>query len=799
MRILSVILLLALTACGMETEEGQPSLFSLAADLEAIPGHEKYLASPFVAAGDRLYMVGHQDGSFPDIGWHVQGEMGGIWAHPIKLMDGIRAGILFDDSTRCLPAANQFINYPMASKMKFPDIEGIGIERMQFVPDGQTGMIVEYAITNHREQAASFTFTVSGRTDLRPVWLGERTGMNDAADSVWYDEELQAVVARDTENDWYLYMGSVVPPSDYWLYAWCIPTETGQGDEGTLLFDMILEPGQTMYVPVTIAGSHLSMDKALQTYTTVRDEAQELFREKKSRYRELANTAALDIPDTVLAQTFRWLKYNTDWLIRDVEGVGRGLSAGIPDYPWWFGADSEYALQGAVMTGQRDIVYETIDLLVSISDSVNGNGRIVHEVSSNGAVFNPGNINETPQFAILIWKVYNWTGDRAFLEKYYPVVRDGLEWLMEERDADGNFLPDGFGMMEIHGLDSEMIDVAAYTQKAFSDAAAMAAVLDNKEEARAFREKAEKLAEIINNEFWVEEQGSYADFIGTVEQARHLIESAIHRADSLDKPWAVAELRNTLDGLSDLPGAEKRAFVVYHNWVVNTPMETGVADREKAMRALETGSRFTNPFGMYVTGTDRDEAAGTDDGSFVTNKKIFSYIGAVMTLPTGVQAVAENNYGRPDQALDYLQRMTRSFSYALPGSMYEVSPDYGMIVQAWNIFSFAVPIVKQFFGIRPVAAENLIRVSPQMPSSWPSASLTEVPVLDGMLSLDYKKENGSVLWEISWDGTAELQVEFPAAAYGRWQVDGEEVTPEIMDDKESVTLRPGSYQVRLEE
>lgn len=81
---------------------------------------------------------------------------------------------------------------------------------------------------------------------------------------------------------------------------------------------------------------------------------------------------------------------------------------------------------------------------------------------------------------------------------------------------------------------------------------------------------------------------------------------------------------------------------------------------------------------MFVTGIDRDESAGSEEGSFVTNRKIFTYTGAVMTLPTGVQAVAENNYGRPDEAYSLLKRMMKSFSFALPGSIYEVSPDFGM-------------------------------------------------------------------------------------------------------------------------
>lgn len=793
-----VFMMLLLAACSPAEEDAVSSLSGLSENLEQIEGRAEYLSSPYVTAGDQLYVVGYQDGSFPDLGWHVPGEMGGIWHHPIKLMDGFRAGVMLGDSALCLPPARSFVQYPMASRIVYPEIRGVEVEQFQFVPDGQPAVVVEYAITNVQDKTLNVTFTVSARTDLRPVWLGERTGMFDGPDSLWYDHEQQAVVARDLDNPWFVYMGSSLPPSDYWLYAWCNAPRSGQGDEGTLLFDLKIRPGETAYVPVTIAGSHISANEARQHYRRVRENALQLFREKRDRYAKIAATSRLEVPDKELEQAFRWLKYNTDWLVMEVEGVGRGLTAGIPDYPWWFGADSEYALQGALMAGQRDIVYETIDLLAGISDSVNSSGRIVHEVSSNGAVFNPGNINETPQFASLIWKVYNWTGDPKFLEKYYPVVADGLDWLLDERDLDGNYLPDGFGMMEIHGLDSEMIDVAAYTQKAFSDAVFMAEVLGRPQEADAYREKADALARIINEEFWVEEQDSYADFIGTVDQARRLIREAIHRADSLDKPWAVRELEQTFQSLEGADADEKRAFVVHHNWVVNTPMETGVADREKALRALETGSRFTNPFGVYVTGIDRDEAAADQEGSFVTNKKIFSYIGAVMTLPTGVQAVAENNYGRPDAALDYLQRMTRTFSYAMPGSMYEVSPDYGMIVQAWNIFSFAVPVVEQFFGIRPDASENLIRITPQMPTAWPEAALYDVPVLDGSLSLAYQRENERLTLTVDWDGSAELRVGFPKGQYSTWQVNGETIEAEKLEEKEVVLLESGQHRLIIE-
>jgi hypothetical protein len=190
-------------------------------------------------------------------------------------------------------------------------------------------------------------------------------------------------------------------------------------------------------------------------------------------------------------------------------------------------------------------------------------------------------------------------------------------------------------------------------------------------------------------------------------------------------------------------------------------MEMGIADSTKAILALDNATKFTNPFGVFVTGIDRDESAGEDDGSF-EGSKVFSYTGAVMTLPTGVQAIAENNYGRPDRALDYLQRMSRTFSYALPGSIYEVSPDYGMMTQAWNIYAFAVPIVNQFFGIQPMAHKKTIVIEPQMPTEWREASLENVKVGDNTVSIWY---SGSKIKIQQTRGDWKIRLVLPEADY----------------------------------
>ncbi len=730
------LFVLLITACS--TKSPKP-ISGLLEDVPSINGTSAYLGSPYVTAGDRVYMVGHQDGSFPPLGWHIKGEMGGIWNHPIKLMDGFDTELTLENSSLSLDKANSFVNFPFANKhyFEFPENEII-VERLQFVPDGAQGVFVQFVIKNTGQRTQKGKFRFTGHTDLRPTWLGERTQMVDGQDQGTYQDGKWIV--KDAENPWFNIFGADQMPETF------LSNETGIGKNGqtnTLIYPIEIYGGSTQILNFAMAGSYTSLEDAQRNYADIHKNYFGMAEKKKLRYEQLAQQSKLTLPDKQLQQTFEWLKYNCDWLVRTVPEIGTGIGAGIPDYPWWFGVDSEYALKGYMAIGQEDVVEKTIKLLDSVSMAINGNGRILHEMSTNGAVFNEGNINETPQFASLVWEIYTWNGDKEFLKKYFPTVQKGLKWLLDENDSDQNLFPDGFGMMEIHGLDSEMIDVASYTQQAFEDASRMATELGKTALEEQYAELAEKLAKKINDEFWSEEFGSYADFIGTDEQAIHLIDDAIIRADTLNKPWAVEELKATKQQILDNPSKKPRPFVLHHNWVVNTPMEMGLADSVKAITALDNAKKFTNPFGVFVTGIDRDESAGQDFGSF-KGSKVFSYTGAVMTLPTGVQAISENNYGRPDEALDYLKRMTRTFSYALPGSMYEVSPDYGMMAQAWNIYAFAIPIVKQFFGITPMAHEKTVIIEPQMPKEWDKASLENVTVGDNEISIWYENKNGKL-------------------------------------------------------
>jgi len=719
----------------------QDDLHSVVSGLRGLEGKPESLESPFVAAGNRLYLIGFQNGTFPDLGWHIKGEMGGIWDHPIKLMDGFSVQLHSTQSgnSLCLNSARRFVNYPIGNHHEFHWAEEkMIISRFQFVPDDMEGMIVEFKLVNNgaNDQVVQFDFT--GSTDLRPTWLAERMNIFDTEDHLTLASSSRFAIGADQVNNWFVGFGSSMTPDKFREGPGpCAVMSVGMGKSGTLSYTLkIPANGGEAVIPFFIAGSMKDSQSVHATLNKLQEQGPKKLERKIARYKELRTTARIRIPDKEIEEMYEWLKYNTDWLVREVPGQGLGLSAGLPDYPWWFGCDNAYALQGVLASGNHQLAKATIELLADISNRTNNNGRIIHEVSTNGAVYNPGNTNETAQFIHLVWVYYTWTGDKALISKVYPFLQQGIRWL-RQMDTDNNQYPNGSGMIEIHGLDSEMIDVVVYTQQALSAMSRLAIELNDIESSAEYIKQADHLKQMINEEWWSEASGSYADFRSTDADALPIIKAAMIRADTLRKDWSVAELKDRLSKLNAQDSVNTRAQLVYHNWVVNTPLETGIADRAKGRTALVTNQKYENAFGVYVTGLDRSIDA--DSVVLAARKKVFSYTGAVMTLPTGIQAIAAANYGSPDASLEYIKKLQKSFSYVLPGSMYEVSPDFGMFTQAWNIYGVAVPIIQKFFGIEPVAYKRAVVFSPNLPTTWNDVTLENLLVGDNMLTFTAKK------------------------------------------------------------
>ncbi|MEY2963250.1 MAG: hypothetical protein RL754_511 [Bacteroidota bacterium] len=747
---LLALALLATSCVGRLPEEISFPLGERNSTSETLYGNEAYLESKQMTPGNRAYCVGFQDGTFPDIGWHIEGEMGGLWAHPIKLLDGFSVALIIDGDTILLDRASSYSTTALASTFSY-EIKGHQVVRTQYIPEMTKGMVVEYDVSA-LPRGAELVF--KPRPDLRPTWLGERTNMVNSNDLVSVEDDRWA--ATDSANGWQV----------------MITTATNSPHSARISKSSIHTPRAGIH-QFYIAGGLNAHQAALELERT--EQWNDKWYHSSQKHFELSEMSSFFCEgEEKLETVFRWLKHNAIWLEMDADTLGYGFVAGIEDYPWFFGCDSEFSILGLNAIGRYDLSKSMLRLIAKASERNNGTGQIIHEMSTNGAVFNLGNLNETPQFVKACWDTYVWSGDLAFLQEMYPLMLKSMRWL-EKQDLDNNGIPNGYGMMEIHGMNGEMIDVASYSVQGWEAMSKAALALKDETHIDEWAGKhAALLTKYINDHYWIESEGTYADVRGLPMQAIELIEDAIERAQELNKPWALAELEQTKklaldDLLRSMPDIDEQdwsptpyPYSIHHNWIVNTPMEVGFAPEEYALKALDKAAQYTNPFGMFVTGIDRDESAGQDSDGFAKRKKTFSYVGAVMTLPTGVAAVAENNYGRPDKALDYLHRMSRSWGYAHPGSMYEVSPDFGMMVQAWNIYSFAYPIVRQFFGVHPNPQDHSISIDLSIPSTWEHPQLKGIRIGEGhketFLDVTYLKgdnehqllfyQQGASIWSV---------------------------------------------------
>jgi len=695
--------------------------------LAGISNHGHNTGQPYVTAGDRAYLIGTQDGDFPDMGQHVPGEMGGLWLHPIKLIDGFWARVT-DVATNqdiALSESTEFVNYPYGNRFRYGLVlDSLEIERFQFSPDGHQGLIVQYTFKNAADHKKQLAFHFSVKADLSPVWFSDRLGIEDARDTVAWETANSLFIAKDTDNTWFSVWGAT-PSASAQPIAHPQPLHTsGMGVTAASRHNLSVDPHGTSILTFVIAGSATDRHAAVSTYRYLAKNHASLLASKKGRYASIIERARVSIPDQRLQEVYSWVKVNTEWLVREVPGIGRGLGGGLMEYPWWFGTET-YSLQALIATGEFDLAKHTLRLLKNQSTKANGNGRIVHEITTNGAVSNPGNTQETAQFILTVGKLFDWTGDLAFAREMYPAMKLGINWLLTDMDQNNNLFPEGYGIMEVYGLNAELIDVAVYTQQALKATAHIARILNEPAAAERYQQLASQLEVKINERFWVEEEGSYSDFYGDKAQVIGATEGAIRQiglkgADKLtrkDKELIgyYEQLKQKFSAMPD----RSRGWITNKNWVIATPMETGIAPPARAIPLLDKIRRENvGEYGPFLSAVERQ---------------------AMMTISTGVQAVSEGNYGRTDEALWYVDRIVRTFSRVTPGSITEMMPDYGCFTIAWTSYGIVLPLIQHVFGIQPDAMNKTVVFDPHLPTGWEDMSIEDLPVGTNMVSFSRAK------------------------------------------------------------
>jgi glycogen debranching enzyme len=325
--------------------------------------------------------------------------------------------------------------------------------------------------------------------------------------------------------------------------------------------------------------------------------------------------------------------------------------------------------------------------------------------------------------------------------------------------------PEGYGIMEVYGLNAQLIDVAVYTQQALLAAARIAAALNDTDAQARYGALASDLQESINQRFWIEPDTTYADFYGSRSQAVSAAEGAIKQigfrraAGKLSaRDQELIEYYERLKGsFSAMPEGD-RAWITNRNWVIATPMETGMAPRARAIRLLDDiRHENSGEYGPYLSAVERR---------------------SMMTISTGVQAVAEAQYGRSDEALWYMGRIVQTFNRVTPGSISEMMPDHGCFAIAWTSYGIVVPLIEHVFGIQPDAGNRTIVFEPHLPSGWEDISIENLPVGGNLISFSRSRTGEGVVYDVAAnDGGWHFVLREKASPGARYFLNGKPINP----------------------
>jgi hypothetical protein len=757
-----------------------------------------------VAAGTRAYSLGFEDGRFYANGWHITGEMGGVWTPPVKLVDGVWFGL--DDDW--VGPATKFTSGWGYTRFDLPTTAGLQVSRTDFVPDGRRGTLFGLTITNPGD-ARTAKLTVETHSELMGQYPWGFTGVTpNASDNVADQGSFDGSRLLFTDDGalpgapphhYAAAVGTSLTPTGGQIgdQFWgpqpghrCTGTEPGapadpkpsacddgpfgKGTGGQLTYSVDLPAGGSRTIWLGVAGSDHGSAQAQQELAALLADPSAALAEKVAARSQLAGMTQLSLPgDPLVERAVEWGKQNiadltqqaNDLEIRwtnqgkqfpapsgTVDKVG-WIGAGYPDYPWIFGTDAEYTAFAAVSVGQFDAIKEHLRALREISDILNNrSGVVTHEVVADGSIWFGHDSRHTNADGSI---AYDFNTDETV--KFPSTVALVWRWTGDRAFLDENY---NFAVRNLRYVANQLD----------ADHDGWPEGLGNVERTGMGPEKLDNTVYFIRGLYDLADMAQIEHDQVTRGWATGL---AVSLRNRFDKTWWYQAASQYADSLGD-----HNAQSFQKHWIGQTPMEAellagghvvpGLAPREHGTTALAkredpcySGSRPFN-LGLFHTGCG---GGPTGQGEEV-----------IFGLTTSIQSVGEGNYGRlgPGQQQRYTHALAETmFSEPAtgdtpdeqPGAMPEIfpSPDQGpnidrcwtcrsMFMQAWGNYGTAWAVVHQWLGVRPQLGRGELAIVPQVPSGQSSISGDNILIGKGSVDVEASHTASRYTTEIDVQG-----------------------------------------------
>ena len=626
------------------------------------------------------------------------------------------------------------------------------------------GMVETLRVRNHSMAVRTADVEIELGADFRDVFevLGERRQhgtITDAWDprtrrlTLRYRAEHEGRAVRrglrvTVRNAWARPVATRIMhdvPDDEVRYRLVFPLELGPRDSAglELVFDSLVDGRWRSPVEGRTGGRARRLE--------ARDREQERIRERRMRFEARDRFVPM-----IAEQAADDLLSLRNW---DIEGRSRGwlVNAGVPTFTGFFGRDSlSTGIQSA--PAGTDILRGAVERAAATQGTVVDDfrdeqpGRIVHEMRRGPLAdlgIRPharyyGSHTGPAAFIIALAEHWRWAGDLDFVRRHRQAADRALGWAERYGDENSDGLleyrrrsPEGLenqgwkdSAEAIRYPDGRLVEgpIATVEEQALhflalERMAELEDALGDRARARRHRDQAERLRDLVEDRFWMEDVGFYALAIDS------------------DGRQVATRASNPLQVLAaGLCDPDRAARVTER--LVSREFFSGWG-----IRTLSAEHPSFNPF-AYHLGT----VWPVESATFAEGAKIYGFDDLVELIVSATFAAAGHCHrGRLPEVLAGLSRDEADFPTTYPNAK---SP------QAWTASS-TLSLLSTMLGLEPFAAERrLALVRPHLPDWLPELTVRQLRVGRATVDLRFVREaDGTASHEVlALDGTLDVAV-----------------------------------------
>lgn len=604
------------------------------------------------------------------------------------------------------------------------------------------GMHEDIDITNYHETSVDFQLMLAVRSDFADIFevKSKQILTRGETETFWKD----GILTTNYRNGLF-HRGIAIEPA--------CSISTPHYANGRLLFDLVLEPGESWHTCVNfIALANGEVYHPSQTCTIPH-----ITEAGKVRDNFLLEATKFHSSNAEITEFYEQALTDLAALRIEVKDKDQQFwmpAAGIPWFVAVFGRDSTIASLQTVAV-ERKFARGTIIRLAQLQATEVDDwrdaqpGKMLHEMRNDELTqlgqlpYYPyyGTVDTTILWITTLAEAYNWNGDGEMLDECRSPLEKALGWI----DKYGDFDSDGFvefltrspmGLRNQGWKDSgdamvypdgslvdppiALCEVQGYVYDAWKRAANLYQMWGEDERASQLREQADELYQRFNERFWMEDEGFYCLGLDKNKQPiRSITSNPGHLLISgIVPPQRASRL-------------VKRLFQddLWCGW---------------GIRTLSSHHQAYNPI-SYQLGSVWPH----DNSIIAAGLKRYGYHEEVNRIAEGIFAAASFfDAGRMPELFAGIERQSNGFPVPYPDAN---------IPQAWAAGSIFL-LIRTILGLQADAPQRKLKIQPHLPEWLPDVELTNLHIGEATVSLRFWREGEQTRSQvISLKG--ELQVE----------------------------------------